>query len=627
MTVAEDANLTALTLAIYEDFDDQNTNTAYRYPEAWQMIPARFVVYGSVHCTGSFGGKFYAASEGKVTCATDGVTVYEPQSYTGSGVNTKVNTDALWEATLQKTHAGAIAETTVTLDSNGGSAVSNLTLPIGTTTYPILPIPTKDDHIFLGWYYNGALVRHGDALKAEASHSLTAMWKSTPTNIALDANGDGTVDSYFETSTPLYPSLPSLTKPGYVFLGWYYGNTRVQADELLKTAENHMLTAKFQAGTVTVTLTGEGVTNTSILLPANGTYPVLSAPNYTKDGYRFIGWALSDGTIVKAGEAVRAGDHTLTATYAVLYNVGGNRVNIITGYFADGISDATIEKAVAGQDVAVALSFKNESGRSVTVKDANDNDVSFTQSNTTIYFKMPASNVTITVKSDSSCFTPDTLITLADGTQKRIDEVEYTDMILVWNFSEGRYDAAPASIIMNHGYGTVDVLTLVFADGTRVNTINGHGFFDEALNQFVIIDTENVADYVGHSFIKLDGDSYSATELVGYSVETRYTEVWSILTAVHYNAIIEGMWSVTEAEVPNSPTYLMPFVVGEDMKYDNELMQADIEKYGLYTYEEFAEYCTREQFEALGLDIFKVAVGKGYITREQIIFLLELHCS
>ena len=40
---------------------------------------------------------------------------------------------------------------------------------------------------------------------------------------------------------------------------------------------------------------------------------------------------------------------------------------------------------------------------------------------------------------------------------------------------------------------------------------------------------------------------------------------------------------------------------------------------------EFAEYCTREQFDALGIAYFKVSVGKGYFTYEDIIYLLSIH--
>ena len=55
------------------------------------------------------------------------------------------------------------------------------------------------------------------------------------------------------------------------------------------------------------------------------------------------------------------------------------------------------------------------------------------------------------------------------------------------------------------------------------------------------------------------------------------------------------------------------------------MKQADIEKYGLYTYEDFAEYATYEQFVAFNGAYLKVLVGKGVSTYEQILELLELY--
>jgi hypothetical protein len=241
---------------------------------------------------------------------------------------------------------------------------------------------------------------------------------------------------------------------------------------------------------------------------------------------------------------------------------------------------------------------------------------------------MPAGNVTITASSkDPSCVTPDTLVTLADGTQVRIDSLSGTEELLVWNFYTGEYTTAPASILMNHGYDYVNILTLYFKDGTVINTINGHGFFDTEANKFVIIRESNVDEFIGRSFVKQNENGYSTTELIGYSVSYKYTEVWSVLTAVHYNCVLEGLWTVTEAEVPNSADYLMPFDITEDMKYDDASMKEDIEKYGLYTYEDFEAYCSYEIFEALKLENFKVSVAKGYITFDEILFLLSIHTN
>ena len=67
----------------------------------------------------------------------------------------------------------------------------------------------------------------------------------------------------------------------------------------------------------------------------------------------------------------------------------------------------------------------------------------------------------------------------------------------------------------------------------------------------------------------------------------------------------------------------MPFEVGENMKYDEEKMQEDIEKYGLFTYEEFADLVTEEQFYALNAPYVKVAVGKGIITMDDLYRIIE----
>jgi uncharacterized repeat protein (TIGR02543 family) len=472
-------------------------------------------------------------------------------------VGNTTNVKAICAAYAYTADGEWVAPFRIEFDSNGGDAVASVPLLSGATVYPALPTPSKDGAAFVGWKYGDTTVNPGDALLVGETHTLVAEWR-IGLSINLDPNG-ATIPVGQEVGSATmkedgkyyYDTLPELTREGYTFGGWYYGDNKVTSGAEVVDAKNHTLVAKWTINSYTIKVTTSNAT-------------------------------------VKVNGVEVANNSSVSIVY--------------------------------GTQVNVEVTYTKDDSRSTTITGADGTPY-------TNPFTMPGQDVTIKATSKNSCFTPDTRVTLADGTQKRIDEMEYTDMILVWNFYEGKYDVVSASILMNHGYDTVEVLTLVFADGTTVNTINGHGFFDEALNQFVIIDTENVADFVGHAFVKLDGDSYSTTELVGYSIETRYTEVWSILTAVHYNAIIEGMWSVTEAEVPNSPAYLMPFVVGEDMKYDSELMQADIEKYGLYTYEEFAMYCTKEQFAALGLEYFKVAVGKGYITYDQIIFLLELHCS
>jgi len=140
-------------------------------------------------------------------------------------------------------------------------------------------------------------------------------------------------------------------------------------------------------------------------------------------------------------------------------------------------------------------------------------------------------------------------------------------------------------------------------------------------NEFVFIDEGDVENYLGHSFVKQDGDSFTTVKLVNYEITTENITAYTILTTNHYNAIANGMFTVTPAHVGEN--FFNPFDVGEDMKYNEADVQADIEKYGLYTHEDFEHVLTYEQFVALNLGHFKVSVGKGYITYEGLIYLIE----
>ena len=130
----------------------------------------------------------------------------------------------------------------------------------------------------------------------------------------------------------------------------------------------------------------------------------------------------------------------------------------------------------------------------------------------------------------------------------------------------------------------------------------------------------NVSEYVGHRFTKQDG---SIVELVGYTVTTEYIEAYSVLSYAYYNCYLEGMLTLTPPEFGGN--LFMPFEMGENMTYDAEQMQADIETYGLYTYEEFAHVMPVELFDALNMKYIKIAVGKGIITFDEVMGLLDLH--
>lgn len=217
-----------------------------------------------------------------------------------------------------------------------------------------------------------------------------------------------------------------------------------------------------------------------------------------------------------------------------------------------------------------------------------------------------------------SCVTPDTLVTLADGSQKEIQYVTDEDLFVVWDFYKGEYAYVPGAVVINHGENIYDIITLNFDDGSSLKIVDTHGLYSSDLNEWVYIDDQNVKSFVGMKFAKTVGDTITEIELIDYSVKEEKTTAYSLFTALHYNCFFENILTLTPSMF-GGENYYVPFEMGEGMKYDEALMQADIEEYGLYTYEDFADYVTYEQFVGFNAPYFKVSVGKGMVTYEQLI--------
>ena len=112
--------------------------------------------------------------------------------------------------------------------------------------------------------------------------------------------------------------------------------------------------------------------------------------------------------------------------------------------------------------------------------------------------------------------------------------------------------------------------------------------------------------------------------LVGYEVVKEYTGCYSIQSAIHINFMVEDMFSLT---IPPFDGWFDYFEIGDGMKYDEEKMQADIEKYGLYTYEEFSDLVSYEQFIAFNGPYLKVLVGRGVVTLDEILELIATYVN
>ena len=699
LTVEENVTLTIYRMAVYEKGWEHNwtytgfTGGTSNYLSYGTTNPnngeeldgGKLIVYGTLIAT-ELGGAVYAYDNATVqvtthSCTTSNLISVKRGLLSSSGVIDALPLDLTFILN-DRLHEWVDGEwrmvTNLTYDEAGGSSVTDASTSSG--VYPTLPTPTRTGYEFIGWFYNGTQAISGQALLTTEHHTLTAQWKQMY-YIVFDTNGGDPIDGvYVSQSNSVYPTLTTPNYIGYTFLGWYYGDTQVTSGDALPTTVGTVtLTARWEKSGVVVSFDSAGGSSVDNISITNGIYPTLTTP--TRAGYRFDGWYYN-GNLVTEGVALSTSDdHVLTAqwtAYKITYDANGGTCDITESFgvvtlptparanykFLGWYTAASGGERVLGagesyEPTADITLYAQWSGFTVTYN-ANSGSVSPSSETTnpdggvtSVTLPTPTRNnytfngwytaksggskvgdagATYTPTADvtlyaqwesnsSSCVTPDTLITLADGTQVRVDSLTGNEELLVWNMETGMFDKAPIMFVDSEPLTETVIIKLVFSDGTVVKVIDEHGFWDYDLNKYVYLD-ENAADYIGHTFAKQNGNVLEKVELVDVIIETEFTTAWSPVTAGHLCYFVNGMLSM-----PGGVGGLFNIfeVDAETMTYDYVAMAEDIEKYGLFTYEELNAIAplSEDMFNAAGGAFLKVSIGKGNLTMEELVEMIN----
>ena len=413
-----------------------------------------------------------------------------------------------------------------------------------------------------------------------------------------------------------------------------------------------------------------GVDTVSHNVTSGGTARI-TAPT-APEGYTFKGWATSaTGTPSSTSTTYEKRNMTADVTVYAIYD---NRYTIHVMNFGY-TNSATVTVTLNGETVSASLNkeienvpygtpisiyvqtsnrYKNryavvksnnstskEEGVLFSVKDGESGDTNSNNYTIETTTTMPAQEVWIggyATDRNSVCIAEGTFITLADGSHKAVEDLTAEDLVLVFNHETGELDAAPMPLMVHNGESaeTRRVMTLVFSDGTEIRVIGDHGFFDTDANEYVYISSENVEALIGHHFYKnsLKDGVFTAEKvaLTGVRYSTEEVRYFAPISAYHLNYFANDFLSMTSLMTG----YFNIFELDEDMKYDAEKMEADIEAYGLLSFEDYLPFIEaygkntgsvlgdldedvyRELYEYFPAKYFAVSVGKGIVTMDHI---------
>lgn len=267
-------------------------------------------------------------------------------------------------------------------------------------------------------------------------------------------------------------------------------------------------------------------------------------------------------------------------------------------------------------DTLIFTSIYTENDNKVTeienasFKTSNDDD-------NTYIVTIGSEDVTINISSQA-CIVEGTLISMADGSYKKVEDLKVGDLVLVFNHETGKIDVSPV-IINDHDTEAsklITIINLVFSNGQTTRISFEHGFFDADLNKYVYINNQNYEEMIGHSFYAIDG---SIVTLVDTYITEENVKVFSPVTYKHLNIFADDLLSIAG----DINGLFNIFELNKNMTLNIEKFNEDIQKYGLYEYSEWCEYLTYEQFIAFNVKYLKVSVGKGLVTIDDLLRYID----
>lgn len=143
-----------------------------------------------------------------------------------------------------------LTSSVISFDANGGSVSTTSKVVYYGQLYGELPIPTKSNYDFVGWFTakeGGTKVTSDSAVSALANQVLYAQWSPKKYTVSFNANG-GTVSESTRTVTfgTELGTLPTPKRDYYTFQGWYteaVNGTKVNTSTNFTEAKNVTLYA------------------------------------------------------------------------------------------------------------------------------------------------------------------------------------------------------------------------------------------------------------------------------------------------------------------------------------------------------------------------------------------------
>lgn len=218
---------------------------------------------------------------------------------------------------------------------------------------------------------------------------------------------------------------------------------------------------------------------------------------------------------------------------------------------------------------------------------------------------------------NNQCLVEGTKILLADGTTENIEDIDYDDLLMVYDHENGGF-TYEYPIWIEKGKTANNYQKITFSDGSTLNTFGTHGIFSADLNKYVNVLNKNEF-HVGTNIIKFNSDG-SRKIVTVTNIETVEEEInyYYIASTRYYNVIAEGYLTNNGLEF-TSFLYSFDSDLTWGIERDEFLAQND-----LFHYEDWKEFFPKYLFYGLRMEEAKNILNHGLLDVSLIISKLDI---
>lgn len=213
----------------------------------------------------------------------------------------------------------------------------------------IINSPTRKGYTFTGWTGNGIIVPTKEMKISSNTYgniNLTANWLANEYTINLNVNGGICDTNNVITSYDEKFNLPTPTRIGYEFAGWYYENKSINGT-INNYNENITVTAHWNAITYSISYLNTFNDNLENIQYYN-IETSYTLENPSRDGYTFIGWSENGSEQLVLNKSINKGTigelsfkaYWAPNNYTISLNLNGGacEVNSVTTTYDDSFS-------------------------------------------------------------------------------------------------------------------------------------------------------------------------------------------------------------------------------------------------------------------------------------------------